>query len=96
MINDNNFNNGSSTSQPHLGPWPSISVIYILNAYLAELFKRDLPIEIFIGFDDSAIDQLLKLHIVQVTADHHLQHSEQFTVRNEPVIVDVINLERET
>ena len=63
--------------------------------HLAELFKRDLAVEVFVCLDDGTVHKLLQLDIVQVVADHHLEHLEQFTVGNVPVIVDVVDLEGE-
>ena len=62
----------------------------------AELFERNLAIEVSVCLDNSAIDQLLQLGVVQVGAHHHLKNLEQFSVRNKAVIVDVIDLESET
>ena len=36
---------------------------------------------------------MLQLHVVQVVANHHLQHLEELPVRDVPVIVDVVDLE---
>ena len=35
------------------------------------------------------------MDIIQVAADHHFKHSEKFPVRDESVVVNVINLEGE-
>ena len=64
--------------------------------YLAELIKGNLSIEVSVSLDDSTVDELLELHVVQVVANHHLQHLEQFAVRDEPVVVHVVDLECET
>lgn len=48
-----------------------------------------------IGLDDGAIDQLLQLQIREIVPHHHLQNCEQFSVGDEPVLVDVVDLEGE-
>ncbi len=45
-----------------------------------ELLEGDLSIEIGICLDNSAVDQLLQLCVVQVGANHHFEHLEQFTI----------------
>ena len=40
-------------------------------------------------------DDLLQLHVLQVAADHHLEHDEQLAVADVTVAVDVVHLERE-
>ena len=68
-------------------------VSYYRVSYLAEFGEGDLAVEIFISLDDGAVDELLQLHIVQVVTHHHFQNLEQFTVRDETIVVDVVNLE---
>ena len=48
-----------------------------------------------VGLDDGAIHQLLQLQVGQVVAHHHLEHCEQFSIRDEAVLVDVVYLECE-
>jgi len=55
--------------------------------------ERDLTVEVSVCLHDSPIDELLELHIVQVATDHHLEDLEELAVRNEAVIVDVVDLE---
>jgi hypothetical protein len=38
---------------------------------------------------------LLELHVVEVAADHHLEHGEELAVGDEAVVVDVVDLEGE-
>lgn len=66
----------------------------IFFAYHLEFVERYLSVKVFICFNDCPVYQLLKLHVRQVGANHHLQHCEQFSVRNVPVVVDVVDLER--
>ena len=61
-----------------------------------ELIEGDFPIEIGVCLHNSAVNQLLKLCVVQVSADHHLEHLEKFTIRNKSIIVNVVDLESET
>ena len=61
----------------------------------AEFIKGDLSIEVSIGLDDSAVDKLLELHIVEVSTNHHLKHFEELSVGDESVVVDVVDLESE-
>ena len=62
----------------------------------AELLEGNLAVEIGVGLNDGTIDELLKLGVVQVVSHHHLEHLEEFAVRDEAIIVDVIDLESET
>ncbi len=59
---------------------------------MTEFLKRDFSIEIRVGLDDGSVDQLLQLSVIEVVSHHHFQDGEELTVRNEPVIVDVVNL----
>ena len=62
----------------------------------AELIEGDLAIEVGISLHNGPVDQLLQLHIIQVVTDHHLEHLDEFTVGDEAVIVDVVDLEGES
>ena len=62
----------------------------------AELLEGNLAVEISVGLNDGTIDELLQLGVVQVVTNHHLEYLEEFAVRDEAIIVDVINLESET
>ena len=48
-----------------------------------------------ISFNNSSIYELLQLKISQVVSNHHLEHCEQFPIGNEPIFVDVVNIECE-
>ena len=63
--------------------------------HVLELFEANLAVAVLIGLDNSSIDELLQLDVVQVVANHHLEHIEELTVRDEAVAVDVVNLESE-
>ena len=64
--------------------------------HLAELFERYLPIVVLVSLDNCAVHQLLQLHIIKVASNHHLQNSKELPVRDEAVVVNVINLESKT
>jgi len=68
---------------------------HFILSYLAELLKRDLSIVVLISLDNGAVHKLLELHVVQVAADHHLEHGEELAIRDEAVVVDVVDLEGE-
>ena len=68
----------------------------ISYTYRAEFLKWYLSIEICIRLDNCTIDQLLELYIIQVIANHHLQHQEQFTIWNESISVDIVDCKSET
>lgn len=61
----------------------------------AELLVRDLAVLVEVGLDDGLVDDLLQLHVVEVRADHHLEHLEQLAVADEAVAIDVVHLERD-
>ena len=48
---------------------------------------------ILISLDDSSVNQLLELNIVKVGSDHHFEGCEEFTIADEAIIVNVIDLE---
>ena len=62
----------------------------------AEFIEGDLAIEVSVGLHNGPVDQLLKLNIIQVVTDHHLEHLEELAIRDESVVVDVVDLESET
>lgn len=66
-----------------------------MGTYIDELGEGYLSVEVLVGLNDRPVDQLLQLHVVQVVANHHLEHGEQLAVRNVAVIVDVVDLEGE-
>ena len=48
--------------------------------HVAELRERDLAIKVLVSLDDRAVNELLELSVVEVVANHHLEHLEQLTV----------------
>ncbi|KAB8437451.1 hypothetical protein FH972_025129 [Carpinus fangiana] len=60
-----------------------------------ELLKVNLAVAVAVSLHDGLVDNLLQLHILEVAADHHLEHKEQLAVANEPVAVNVVHFERE-
>ena len=64
--------------------------------HLRELIEGDLSVLVGIGLYYGPINKLLQLDVVQVVADHHLQHLEELTVRDVAIIIDVVNLECES
>lgn len=64
--------------------------------HFGKLLEANFAIHVFISLDDSSVNELLKLDIVQIATNHHFEHLEQFSVRNIPVIVNIIDLESES
>ena len=64
------------------------------GTYCAKLFERDLAVAVGVGEDDRLVDDLLQLRVLQVVADHHLEHTEQLAVGDVPVLVHVVDLKR--
>ena len=58
--------------------------------------EGNLAVEIGVSLNDGTVDELLQLGVVQVVSHHHLEHLEEFAIRDEAIIVDVIDLESET
>ena len=48
---------------------------------------------VLVCFDYCSVYQLLKLHIIEVVAHHHLEDHEELSVRDETIVVDVVDLE---
>lgn len=48
-----------------------------------------------VGLDDSSIDKLLELQVGEIVAHHHLQDGEELAIRDEAILVDIVNLEGE-
>ena len=66
--------------------------VKVLN-HVAEFFEGDLAIKVLVSLNDCPVHELLQLHIVQVSSNHHLKHSEEFAIRNESIVVNVVDLE---
>ena len=65
------------------------------STYHAEFLEGDFSIEVSVGFDNGAVDKLLKLGVVQIVSHHHFEDLEELTIRDEAVVVDVVDLEGE-
>ena len=48
---------------------------------------------ILISLNDSSVNQLLKLNIVKVGANHHFEDLEEFSIADIAIVVNVIDLE---
>ena len=59
-----------------------------------ELVERDLAVLVLVGEQNGLVDDLLQLRVLQIIADHHLQNGEQLGVRDEPVVIHIVNSER--
>lgn len=66
---------------------------YWMSTYLGEFVKADFAIKVFVSLNYGSVDQLLKLDIRQIVANHHLEHLEQLSIRNESIVVNVVDLE---
>ena len=62
---------------------------------LAELLEVDLAVVVLVREEDRLVDDLLELRVLQVGAHHHLQHLEELAVADVPVIVNVVDPERD-
>ena len=59
----------------------------------AKLFITNFPILVGVNRPDGLVYNLLELRVLQVVADHHLQHLEELAVGHEPVVVHVVDPE---
>jgi hypothetical protein len=64
--------------------------------HLCEFIEANFSIMILIGLDDSSINKLLQLHVIEVVSNHHLEHGEKLSVRDEAVSINVVNLKSES
>lgn len=58
-----------------------------------ELLIRNLAILVSITFEDGLVDNLLKLDVSQVAADHHFEDLEELAVGDETITINVVNAE---
>src|SRR5689334_5053767 len=58
---------------------------------LREFLKRQLSVEIGISQGDGSIDKLLQLNLCEVIPDHDLKYMKQVAVRDEPIIVHIVD-----
>ena len=63
--------------------------------HVLELLKRNLAISVLVSLNDCSVHKLLQLHVVQVAANHHLEHLEKFAIGDEAIVVNVVDLESE-
>lgn len=78
------FQHTQCHAQAHIG---------ILN-HIRKLLEADLAVLILVRFHDGLVHNLLQLHILQIVANHHLQHDKQLAVGDKPIPVDIVHLER--
>jgi len=58
--------------------------------HLTELLKADFSIIVFISKENSFVNNLLKLRVLQVVAHHHFQHLEKLSVGDISIVVYVV------
>ena len=68
----------------------------LTDTYIAEFFEGEHAVVVSVSLNDGAVNELLKLHISEVSTHHHFKYSEKLTVRDEAVIVHIIDLESES
>ena len=61
--------------------------------YRAELVVGDLAVAVPVRVDDRLVYDLLELGVLEVVANHHLEHLEQLSIGDEAVPVYVVDLE---
>lgn len=64
--------------------------------HITELLEREHTIVVSITLNNGTVDQLLKLYVSKVSTHHHFKYSEKLSVRNESIVVHVIDLESKT
>ena len=69
-----------------------IKVLY----HFGELVEGDLAVLVGVCLYYGSVNELLQLNVVQVVTNHHFEHLEELTVRNVPVVVDIVDLESES
>ena len=62
---------------------------------LAELLKVDFAVFVLIGKEDCLVDDLLQLSVFQIGTHHHFQHLEELTVADVPVVINIVDSEKE-
>ena len=77
-------------------PYPLLlSFSTLLWTYHAEFIEGDLSIEVSVSFDNSSINELLELGVIEIVTHHHFEYLEEFTVGDEAIVVDIVDLEGE-
>ena len=64
--------------------------------HLFEFVEADLAVAVKVSFHDGLVDNLLKLLVLEVAANHHLEDDEELAVADVTVTVNVVDLEGET
>ena len=64
-----------------------------VSTYDLEFIEGKETVLITIALCHSTVHQLLQLNVRKVAPNHHLEHSEQFSVRNVTIIIDIVDLE---
>ena len=59
----------------------------------AKLFKADPVVAILVGVHDRLVDDLLQLIVLEVVANHHLEHNEKLAVRDVAIAIHVVHAE---
>ena len=77
------------------GRWRGWGVTDRIGHHLDELVKAKLAISILVRLHDRLVHDLLQLLVLEVAADHHLEHDEELAVADVAVAVDVVDLEGE-
>jgi hypothetical protein len=72
----------------------SLSNIQFLN-HLAEIIIVNLAGPALITFDNGPIHYLLQLDIVQIFSNHQLQNMKQISIRDEAILIFIIDVESE-
>ena len=60
---------------------------------IAEFLERDLSIAILVCVEDCLVHNLLQLLVREVAADHRLEHLEQLSIADVPILVNVVDVE---
>lgn len=58
-----------------------------------ELIEGNLAILVFVGETDRLVNYLLKLSVLQVVSHHHFQHLKQLAIRDESVVIHIVDSE---
>ena len=67
---------------------------YRIGHHLDELVEAELPVAVLVRLHDGLVYDLLQLPVLEVVAHHHLEHQEELAVRDVPIPVHVVHLER--
>ena len=76
----------------------SLALIFLYSfykTYHAEFIEGDLSIEVSVSFDNSSINELLELGVIEIVTHHHFEYLEELTIGDEAIVVDIVDLEGE-